>query len=922
MTKLLIKIDLNTKSLLESCKDSLKIIKIPNSFNLIIENDSLNQCLNLKILDFYEKVNLGYFNRNEIGWNKDNLPLDFFPISLTSLSLGSSFNKPLLLNSLPNGLLVLKFNQDSRFNHPIEVGVLPVTLITLEFGYAFSFKITDPNILPKSLQYLVLPSETSSISKDATPKSSGGAIEGITINEPFSRLWGSINSKICARDVFSPVEDCSFPISDLPIYPKPSNLKYSKKPKTTGEIIVITGSYLRFMGGPNFLLFNKYPSFDCNNFTVIFPPGFGSFRLYFDETGLYPVPFSYESPKISSIVSDSLKQIITINGDNFFINENLIRVSFDGINQTNFIISVNHKQILVNNVNRADPGPMSVYIDVNGIQIENNYIHCFPAIITSISSVSNHLGGIVTIKGEKLSSTLNSSLTPSITIGDKQCTFIKSTTTELECQLGPNGVGGKNLPVNVNFGGCNSTSPNGVTFTYNIPTLSSGSYSIGIVTSIGTNLGTNKESSIQLYGDGINNTNITQFNVSSDEKSITFELPYLRCRSFNINFTRSNIPANTLSISALLLINVTNRPTVSNGTLNIEFYYMDCQNISSFYQTTCPTPYGTGINKQFLFKLNPVIFSEEFSYAPPKVENRKISYGTPNITFHGNNFSNSTSLIQVYLNGIDISSEIIEVKDDHFIIKRLDSFENGPINITVDGNNMESVFNLILPPVIYGIINKDKKALACRGLITVSGKNLLTIDNEFKVKVLANNKNTTVIALNENTLIVRAHSMESPLFVSTFIGDKLGPNSTLTYLDPKFTVITSVFKKKDGISTIVAGISLQNTYYVALGVKSKNVSFSCNLQCSSSPSETFYYSNYNSKSSSSEADITNSTDLISCYSDSIVEETSGQLHLQLGSTSFRYDVKIEEIQLSPSPSIKPSMLLLLVLSLVLLIILK
>ncbi|KAM9953892.1 hypothetical protein ACTFIR_008997 [Dictyostelium discoideum] len=182
MTKLLIKIDLNTKSLLESCKDSLKIIKIPNSFNLIIENDSLNQCLNLKTLEFYEKVNLGYFNRNEIGWNKDNLPLDFFPISLTSLSLGngSSFNKPLLLNSLPNGLLVLKFNQDSKFNHPIEVGVLPVTLITLEFGYAFSFKITDPNILPKSLQYLVLPSETSSISKNAIPKSSGGSIEGIT----------------------------------------------------------------------------------------------------------------------------------------------------------------------------------------------------------------------------------------------------------------------------------------------------------------------------------------------------------------------------------------------------------------------------------------------------------------------------------------------------------------------------------------------------------------------------------------------------------------------------------------------------------------------------------------------------------------------------------------------------------------------
>ncbi|KAM9983643.1 hypothetical protein ACTFIY_000374 [Dictyostelium cf. discoideum] len=150
-----------TKSLLESCKDSLKIIKTTNSFHLIIENDSLNQCLNLKTLEFYEKVSLGYFNRNEMGWNMENIPLDFFPISLASLSLcngfdqllkpgllqqslrslylDSSFNKPMLLNSLPNGLLVLKFNQDSKFNHPIEVGVLPVTLITLEFGYAFFF---------------------------------------------------------------------------------------------------------------------------------------------------------------------------------------------------------------------------------------------------------------------------------------------------------------------------------------------------------------------------------------------------------------------------------------------------------------------------------------------------------------------------------------------------------------------------------------------------------------------------------------------------------------------------------------------------------------------------------------------------------------------------------------------------------------
>ncbi|KAM9993065.1 hypothetical protein ACTFIY_010527 [Dictyostelium cf. discoideum] len=698
-------------------------------------------------------------------------------------------------------------------------------------------------------------------------------------DEPFSRLWGSIDSKVCGREELSTFEDCKFDMADLAYYPKPSNLKYSKKPKTSGEDIVITGSYLRLMGGPNFLLNTintkkpfivkgnfSDPSFDCNNITVTFPPGSGNFNLYFDETSYFFVTFSYESPTIASTFFDESKQIITINGYNFFTNKDLVRVSFDGINQPNFIISENHTQIQVNNIIRDDLGPMSVSITVDDVSIEKSYIHCFPANITSISSVSNHLGGIVTIKGEKLSSTLNSSLTPSITIGDQQCTYLKSTPTELECNLVPNDFG-KNLPVDVNFGGCNSTSPNGVSFTYNIPTLSSGSF-------------------------------------SNDEKSLTFELPHLRCRSFNIKFTRSGITANTLSISASLSVNEINRPTVSNGILNIEIYYMDCTNNSpskpsltvgglsteclipslqssnfNYYVSTCQTPYGTGINKQFEFKFNSETVSGEFSYAQPIVENRTISIAQSNIKFNGNNFGNSTSSIKVYLNGIDISSEIIEseLKDHQLTIKLLDSYENGPINITVDGNNKESLFNLTLPPVIYNITNKDNKTLACRGLITVSGKNLLTNDDEFKVKVLANNKSTEVVSGDEKILIVRAESKESPLFVSTFIGDIQGPKATLTCYDPKISAILLFKNKKEGIIATIGGISLTDNLEAKLQVPSENFSLSCDLQCSSSPNDILYYSDSNI--SSSETDITNSTDSLSCHSKSNVEETSGVLYL-------------------------------------------
>ncbi|KAN0008486.1 hypothetical protein ACTFIU_011263 [Dictyostelium citrinum] len=666
------------------------------------------------------------------------------------------------------------------------------------------------------------------------------------------------------------------------------------------------------------------PSFNVNSITVTVTPGSGKFNFYFDETGTFFYPFSYAAPSISSIIPDLSKQVLTINGDNYFTNNSTFQVSIDGVNQNNIGITVNHTQIKVGNFNRVDPGPMSVGVVINQVSIEKNFIYCFPATISSITSVSNLIGGIVTIKGSKLSSISNSSLIPTITIGgDKQCNFIKSTSTELECQLDPNEYGGKNLSVDVNFG-CNSKSSGDVTFTYNIPTISSASYSNGIVTLTGTNLGTNNESFIQLSGNGINdNIKIEQFEISSDERIATFYLPYLRCKSFNINFTRDGISVNSLSVSVPLSINVINRPSISNGTLNIELYYIDCPINSStqiisvgnssanecsipslpsptsdYYVTTCSIPYGTGINKEFTFKYNSESVKDKFSYAPPKIESRSLSKFQFDITIHGNNFGNSTSLIQVYFNGIDISSEIQSLNDNQFTFKRLDSYENGPIDITVDGNNMESSFYLTLPPIIYGIVNKDNKTLSCGGIITISGTNLLTNDEEFKVKVIANHQNTTIFVADEKTLLVRTDGKKSPLIVSIFIGkDLIISNVTLTYLEPIVTVIPKVRNNKDGISIKIGGISLSDIIKASLKpFSSENIPLKCNLQCSLTPNETFYYNN--PKLSSNETDITNSSDCLICHSNSIVYETSGILNLQFGSKLLQYDVKIEEIESS------------------------
>ncbi|KAN0008488.1 hypothetical protein ACTFIU_011265 [Dictyostelium citrinum] len=215
---------------------------------------------------------------------------------------------------------------------------------------------------------------------------------------------------------------------------------------------------------------------------------------------------------------------------------------------------------------------------------------------------------------------------------------------------------------------------------------------------------------------------------------------------------------------------------------------------------------------------------------------------------------------------------------------------------------MESSFYLTLPPLIYGISNKDNKTLSCGGIITVSVKNLLTNDEEFKVKVIANNQNTITIVSDEKTLIVRAESKESPLILSIFIGkDLIISNVTLTYLEPMITVIPKVRNNKDGISIKIGGISLSDNIKATLKpFSSKNIPLKCNLQCSLSPNDTFYYNSPNL--SSNETDITNSSDCLICYSNSIVYETSGILNLQFGSKLLQYDVKIEEIESPFSPS--------------------
>ncbi|KAN0007096.1 hypothetical protein ACTFIU_005290 [Dictyostelium citrinum] len=791
-------------------------------------------------------------------------------------------------------------------------------------------------------------------------------------DEPFSRLWGTSASKLCFKDAKNStivLDECLYSINSFEKYPIPLNVKYSIP--TYGGDVAISGAYIRFVApySPNLLVtsFEKSQltvkgnfsdkSFNCNNITVSFPQGSGKFFINFD--GLKTLAASYAPPVIFNISNTirnnwlSTTQIITINGDNFFTNNSLVELYFDGerVDTHRINIANNHTQIQVTDINR-DVGPMKVNISINGVNIQKSFDHCLNPILTSVTSVSHLTGGVITMSGSWLHKT---GVIPTITIGSQPCIYIRSSYSpmELSCKLNPIysykeiDNNGKNISIIFNYEGCISISKT-VTYSYNIRNLNNGILSLDdVFTLFGSNLGRFESPSIYLFGDDFaQDVKVEQFDISSDNSKIIFKVPPLRCQLFKVKFTCDNT---TLTLSSYYSVSfstkVLNSPSTINGTLNIDLYNINCHSSTSpiltiapsdnsssstspitcskpsspsatrFFQTKCKLPFGTGINKEFSINYVSATNYNKFSYEPPVVLSRTFSNLNENITINGRNFGDTLSNIQVHLNGIDISSTIHLLSDSEFTFKNLESFENGLLNITVDGNNNESPFYLTLPPVIYGIANKDNKVLGCGGFITIFGKKLLANEEEFRVKVIANDQETIVIESDEIKLIVKSNTTKSPNNVSVLVGEQIIlSNLQLTNLEPKITVIPMIKNINNVLSSKIGGISLSDYISASLILSSGDLSLSCNLQCSVSPNESVYY-NINTDDSdnqiiisTNENDITDNTDYLSCFTNSRVKETSGLLNIQFISNSYNYEVTIEEINDStslPYPTLTP-----------------
>ncbi|KAN0032278.1 hypothetical protein ACTFIV_006160 [Dictyostelium citrinum] len=595
----------------------------------------------------------------------------------------------------------------------------PETIITSPTNITYRFKKTESYYASWTMKY------NSSALVDVDVKFNCYTQPGLyrtcelITNKPMSRLFGTLSSTFCAIDDSGQV--CFISMANAKT-PSPLNVIFKNRPSTKGGNVIVTGYYLRLFteqlniipSSTNALIkvignFED-PNFNCNNLTLTFPPGSGKMDLMFDMVKKFEI--SYASPIINSINYDQNNLKVTISGDNFYSQKQLVNILFNGISQTSFSIIQNDTLLEVENFNPNVGGPISIQISVNNISMDIPYSYCIPPIPSSINSVSNHVGGIVTIKGSRFN---NVSEIIKVTIGERDCKLINSTLNEIQCQLGPNEIGVSDLNVKISIGGCIDNS--NLTFTYGTPTLFSHSpikLEDTTVTLIGINFGLLNETIVKIIGI---NDNISPISISTDETQLIFNLQKFKCKPI-VSIIHNNISSNSITINTPSFIQSLNSPFVSNtSSLIINLFNYDCNNTakisatidnflkneilcskpivqpnSEYYSTICQIPPGTG-NHSINIKYQSENVTTQFSYMAPSMTSFEIN--NMEITVYGYNFGTDISLLKVYFSGRN--PQVLTIVDNKFTFTLLESDSNSSLKITVDGIESQSSISIINP---------------------------------------------------------------------------------------------------------------------------------------------------------------------------------------------------------------------------------
>ncbi|KAK5582369.1 hypothetical protein RB653_003952 [Dictyostelium firmibasis] len=596
----------------------------------------------------------------------------------------------------------------------------PESIDTTPTNITYRFKDTESYYTNWTMKYNSTSFVDVKVSFDC--KTSGGfRICSLITNRQMSRLFGTTSSTFCAMDSTGTI--CYISMTNSKV-PSPINVKFSSRPPTKGGDIIVTGNYLRLLtsqlnyiqSSTNAIIKVKGdfedPNFDCNNLTLTFPPGSGKMNLMFDLSSNLEI--SYASPIIDSVVYNQANSKFSISGDNFSTKKQLINILFNGVSQNNFSITQNDTAIEVENYIQNNGGPILIQLSVNNVSMSSAFSYCLSPITESINSISNHIGGIITIKGSYFNNAIEKI---NVTIGNKDCKVINSTLNEIQCQMDPNEIGGSNLKVLVNIDGCINNSSSKLEFTYGRPTINSYlpiKSNDTTVTIVGINFGLINETIVRI--EGLQN-DITPISISNDETQLVFSIHQYKCKPI-VSIIHNNISSNSIKIQTQFSIYALNAPFISNATLDIALVNYDCSNTedvfavivikstftstcskpiikpnSEYYSTTCPIVPSTGKRTILVYYKSEQV-TTQFLYMAPILSSFGINNMT--VTVNGLNFGYNTSLIKATFSGRN--PHILTTNDNKFTFDLFESDYDSPISIVVDGIDSQSQLQISVKP--------------------------------------------------------------------------------------------------------------------------------------------------------------------------------------------------------------------------------
>jgi IPT/TIG domain-containing protein len=462
----------------------------------------------------------------------------------------------------------------------------------------------------------------------------------------------------------------------------------------------------------------------------------------------------YKAPTILDVNDTSLPTVggqVTIEGTNFGDDINQISALLDGIPCDNYIISINHSQIICD-LPAGIGQSRSLSIIVNG-QMSNSYITDYDApVILSSQSLSDTMptagGGIIKITGNNFG-TDPTDIT--ITIGGRSCTsfWISQPHTEITAIVPP----GEGLSQQILITVSGQVSQEFIFVEYNEPVI----YSISPnndwptaggtpITLIGVNFGTPSATlTLTVAGGGISITgnNQTHINftlpagtgcditimvaVSGQDTTLFCAGSYASPTITATNISTTPVPGLWISIEGSYFGNTKDYISVTCGGLACE--EIDLITVDS--KIKCKLPSGASFLDKTTHPLIVTVDSQQtniyniYVHGAPTIDQvmpTDIPTGGGKVSVNGTNFGSDVSRLSVTLGGTACTNIVIEISDSIISFTAPSGSGSKTLNITVDGQSVtQSVSYGSSAPIITSL---DVSSIpTAGGTIEIEGMN-------------------------------------------------------------------------------------------------------------------------------------------------------------------------------------------------------